>query len=312
MCYIMITKRIGKPSSEIEKQIRGILLEKMDRNDDGYFFSNGPEIIRTMDDRIAKQIIKTAQLNNLLVHFRMASAGHIIEDNIHGWKIGDWIFFHNGGIATYTNYQARDEQKYADSYLFFQDLWFLLEEKKGNLKDKNVIKSIETILKKVSFWGRAALYNVTTDRMFLFGDFETYHIGNYILFSSSKLDFDQKCESKIKGIKFDYSQLINIGEYQTKGITIIYNFSKDIFQFKQLTEKLPTKEWDNHWRFNVDNKKDKKEEKEEKEPTFDFSNNWKRSTQEILIKTDVKQLPASHQLDSHELDSDKEEILEKV
>ena len=239
MCYIMIAKKIGNFKGS-EDQIRDVLKEKATQNDDGFFFQNGNTVNRTLEIQDAQKIIKDIKLDNLLVHFRAASVGVVSEANIHGWKIGNWTFFHNGGSSTYTdNYNFKKEQNDSDSYRLFQDLWLSLEEH-PDITDKQVVRVIETLLKKINFWGRAALYNDKTDKIYLFGDFHVYNLGGfYLLFSSSFLRFDQKSEARSHGIKFDYDTPTFNGETTTDGVCVIYNFSTPDFQFKQLTEKLP-------------------------------------------------------------------------
>ncbi len=139
MCYIMIVKRTGEPFQPIETQIRKTLTEKMDFNDQGFYFQNGKDTVRTLDDRIAKETIKEAELNNLLVHFRLASVGKVTEKNVHGWTLGDWTFFHNGGISTYTDWQSKGEQEFSDSYQLFQALWLKLESNKTKKTNKFLI-----------------------------------------------------------------------------------------------------------------------------------------------------------------------------
>lgn len=244
MCYIMIVKQLkGDSSPVVEDQIRKVLTAKKDLNDDGFFFRNGEDVIRTLDDKIATKAVKESTINNLMVHFRMASVGAVSEENVHGWEIGDWVFFHNGGISNYSQYKYKDGQEVpqdqADSYLFFQDLYMSLEGK--HPKDKVVSNAIEKLLASCSFWGRAALYNKATDRLFLFGDFWVYTFGtSYITFSSSVVNFDHKISRNLHGIKVDYGNPSVIGETKVDGIGVITNFSTDHFQYKNLLKNFKT------------------------------------------------------------------------
>lgn len=244
MCYIMVVKQLDKPSPSVESQIRTVLNEKKDTNDDGFFLKNGSDVIRTLDDRIANQVIKEGTLNNLMAHFRIASVGKVSEDNTHGWTNGDWTFFHNGGISNYSTYQwdkgGKVEQEFSDSFLFFQDLFFELEKSKSQ-KDKTISHIISALLGKVSFWGRAALYNNVTDKLFLFGDFWVYTFGStYQIFSSSFLKFDQEFKQTIRGISMVYPNPSIIGEAKIDGIGVISDFSTPDFSYRNLQEKFVT------------------------------------------------------------------------
>ncbi len=236
----MITKQIGNKSESKEKQIRGILKEKCFSNRDGFFFQNSGDIIRTLDSKIACSAIDTAVLNGLMCHFRMASAGKITQDNVHGWVEGDWTFFHNGGVSTYVNSGVAREQELTDSYQLFQDILRAMEGKKG-YKDKVVCRILEEVLKNVNFWGRAALYNNKTDSMYLFGDFWVYQFASsYLILSSSSLfSLSKDYTVDTHGIKVKYES--SIGESKIDGIGVINHFSTPDFKYKNLAEKFETK-----------------------------------------------------------------------
>lgn len=260
----MVAKRMGEPIKSIEKQIRTVLTEKIERNGEGFYFQNGADILRTLNKDQAIETIKNCELNNLLTHFRFASVGKVTEANVHGWRIGEWTFFHNGGISTYTNWNQQQEQDYSDSYQLFQALYLKLSLDK-NSKDQIVSKVIEEHLKTVNFWGRAALYNNKTDKMFLFGDFHVYALSSkYLIISSCLLDFDTKAEKDIHGIKFEFNSITHNGELKIDGIWVIKNFSKDNFEFSQLLDKLPTYTYQSK----ANNFQD--------DPQYKFDSNWEK------------------------------------
>lgn len=241
MCYIAIIKQIGEPNPQTEERIRKILQEKADYNSDGFFFRLADFELRTTDDRKAVEKIKQLPLDNLMAHFRIASAGVVSEDNVHGWKIGDWQFFHNGSVSDYIKtYAQAKEQSESDSLLFFQDLALFLQEittKKSKKFDRQVENIIRNIATETFFWGRAALYYEPLDKMFLFGDFNIYTFdSSYLIISSSKLNLDQTTNVHVHGFNVKYSQDSLIGEQTSDGIGVINSFSTNGFEYKYLGE----------------------------------------------------------------------------
>lgn len=243
MCYILIGKQIGPKSNTVETQIRKLLKDKMDINDDGYYFRNGRDIIRTLDDKVAKKAVEESTINNLLVHFRMASAGVVSEKNVHGWTKGAWSFMHNGGISTYVDWtKGAKLQEETDSLLLFQDLMVALEGNSRNYKDKVVCATIQDVLSHVVFWGRAALYNSETDKLYLFGDFHIYAFGTmYIIISSTSVNFDEKVKRDFHGLEAEFKNPSLIGESKIDGIGVINRFSTPQFKYRKLADKLETK-----------------------------------------------------------------------
>lgn len=235
MCYILIAKQLKEPTVLIEQQIRSILKDQADKNADGFFVKNDSEVLRTLDEKAALPRLKDVTLNNLMVHFRWASAGRVTTDNVHGWELGDWTFLHNGGVTDYIkSYGQSRTQEEADSYLFFQDLYLFLQEI-NQRKDKQVEKVIRDVATSTNFFGRAALYNNVTDKMYLFGDFHVYRFEDaYIIISSAPLSFNNQASRKAHGFEFDYVGESVVGEHETSGIGVIHNFSRPGFQYRYL------------------------------------------------------------------------------
>lgn len=236
MCYIGIVKQIGDTNPQIEKRIRDILQEKAEYNSDGFFFRLEDFEMRTLDEKKATETISEIPLNNLMTHFRIASAGAVTEDNIHGWKEGDWQFFHNGSVTEHI--ETGRGQVAADSLLFFKDMALFLEEintRKAKKFDRQVEKVIREMSTTSQFWGRAALYHAPTDKMFLFGDFHIYAFGSsYVLISSAKLQLNKTVSRDIHGFNIKYSQDSVIGEQESSGIGVVSNFSNEGFAYKYL------------------------------------------------------------------------------
>jgi hypothetical protein len=238
----MIAKQIKAPEGQFsEDQIRKILLEKADTNSDGFFIKQNDFVLRTLDDRVAKKHLHEVPLDNFMTHFRWASAGKVTNENVHGWEIGDWIFSHNGSIFDYTdNTIGSKMQEKADSLQFFEDLILQLN-KVNTRKDTQVAHAINNLTEDVSFWGRATLYNKKTDKMYLFGDFETYLVGGtHIVISSITLNFSGEGKSSGHGFDFTFGQSKLIGEGGIDGIGVIHNFSRPGFTYKYL-DKLKKK-----------------------------------------------------------------------
>lgn len=233
----MIAKRLSNPSVMVENRIRQILKEKADRNSDGFFIKTPEGELRTIDDRIANPTIQQVNLDDLMLHFRFATAGKITENNVHGWEIGDWKFLHNGHVSGYTinhiNQNIRERED-SDSLSFFKDLVLFLNEINSK-KDKQVARVIQQMVKDTNFSGRAVLYNMKTDKMYLFGDFHIYCFGDsHIVISSATLDLNTKIDRSVHGFDVQYNREAVVGEQTTYGIGVIHNYSRSGFQYKYI------------------------------------------------------------------------------
>ena len=179
----MITKKIGKSDQKLEEKIQDIAIDKMIENPDGFFLQDIGESIksaRTLKQKSAKRILRRSPLKNTFMHFRIATAGKVTRENVQGWAIGEWQFFHNGAISDYSDLSTT--QIKSDSFLFFKDLVKLLEAEKSKLTDQGVAKCINQMTGNNHFWGRASLYNRVTDDLYLFGDWYIYLLNkSYII-----------------------------------------------------------------------------------------------------------------------------------
>lgn len=233
----MVVKKLNNPDKSIGNEIREKLLEKAKDNDDGFYFRNAGGELKTLDLKNARNQITKVELNNLMTHFRWATTGKVSKDNVHGWTIGDWLFMHNGTVSNYAeDYTTKYKQEHTDSYLFFKDLSLFLSMVNPK-KDEQVAEAIQSSLDDSDFYGRAVLYNKTTDKMYLFGDFHIYTLADsYLVISSQILDFEQKTEYDVHGINIGFTQDKVVGEATVDGIGVITNFSKDNFSYRLITE----------------------------------------------------------------------------
>lgn len=232
----MIAKQLKEPTKQAEDTLRKILHEKADTNSDGFFLRQEDFMLRTIDDRVAKKHIREIPLNNLMLHFRMASSGLVNEDNVHGWDFGDWTFLHNGTIPDLVDYTLRATQAKTDSLKLFEELYDGLLEINPR-KDNRVAEVINKVIPKHNFYGRAILYNRATDKLYTFGDFEIYMIGNsHLIISSIRLHFDQMTTNQQHGFVFAAPKTKLIGEGSIDGIGVVHNFHRPGFRYKKLDE----------------------------------------------------------------------------
>ncbi len=95
MCYIALVKGTGDG-----QRLKKAIADKLDNNDDGAFVSTlGVDGLRTLDNKLAGQAVLNMDLNNLLVHFRMATTGEVGMGNVQGWNLNGWVCVHNGIIS---------------------------------------------------------------------------------------------------------------------------------------------------------------------------------------------------------------------
>ena len=152
-----------------------------------YDKKRGGEIYRHRELYVSVQEIKEILEAFDVVHIqlRQATSGSITKDNCHFWSINGWSFAHNGMVyGKETNSLAN---KKTDSLLLFEDLI----QKKFVLK-KGILKfdAIREHISNIGFWGRFTLLNEQSKKMYYFGDFHAYTLGNNTLIvSTASLEF---------------------------------------------------------------------------------------------------------------------------
>ena len=247
MCYLLITKQlIEKPKARNADIIKKVMLEQMKRNDDGFALQRPVEnlSLRTLDEEETIKAINAIDLDGMIYHARMASVGAVTTDNVHAYDYKGFTFAHNGGSSDYAvktiwtgavSTLTSKNQDNTDSKLFFYDLVDEIEARKAT-GHKEIAKAIQAQYNDVNWWGRASLYHKESDRLFLFGDWHTYNIGNeYIAISSADvLDIPQKTE-KVRGLDFNTSPSGGIFAGELDGIAVIKNFSLPNWSLKFLS-----------------------------------------------------------------------------
>lgn len=271
MCYIAAIKAIDPHQAltplgeeniqKINKAIQNRLAIKMQGNSHGFYIRNDNKFLRTLDPEIARSTIDSIEnFNNTLLHFRLASAGEITPRNIHGWQRKQWVFIHNGHVhdfasSTYPPYNKKEDKK-TDSLKFFEYLAELLPEE---LDDKVISETVQASVDEKNFWGRAMLYHLPSDTLYMWGDWEVYIINQiYMVISSAKVDFTEAAWwSNIHGMSFIKKEefKFNILHNSIDEFGKIENFSKDDFVYQAIDIWKVSDTRSNWW------KKDKKREK---------------------------------------------------
>jgi hypothetical protein len=230
MCYIALVK--NNPSGQAGKAILNKIADKLDMNDDGAFVGSlsVAESLRTLDNKLAEETIKNMAVDNLLVHFRMATTGAINVDNVQGWEFGGWTCVHNGTVGGYNSGGLLEVE--SDSLKFFKKLCGKLP---SDLDSKRIKKAIRKICYDERFNGRAILYNRLLDIAVIFGDWHLYEYGGAVIFSSGYLyDLGQKLLKKHNGFLFEYAEGLPLGESKIDGIYIMDNASQPVWAIRKI------------------------------------------------------------------------------
>ncbi len=226
MCYIALVKNNAEGTAT---ELKRVIADKLNANDDGAFITTlGDSGIRTLDNQLAEQVVLSMPLNNLLVHFRIATTGTVNLDNVQGWTLNGWTCVHNGMI---TKLSGKNEAK-SDSLRFFE---LLTERLQGERDIKRFKGAIRKLAFKYSFNGRAIVYNPILDIALLFGDWELYEYGGAVVFSSASLwNLGQKVIKESNGIVFEYKEGVPTGEGELDGIYIMDNAKKDNWTIEKI------------------------------------------------------------------------------
>jgi hypothetical protein len=126
---------------------------------DGFGFVSDQEYYRSVYD----YRVTTVNFNKFFVmHTRTATLGARDQSNVHGYRLGDWYFFHNG-TATKYNYGYKGIPGFkvsskSDSLIFFEKLYHV------GITKENVRKLVQ----QRSFWGIGILINRKTGNVWLF------------------------------------------------------------------------------------------------------------------------------------------------
>jgi len=231
MCYIALVK--NNPNPLAGQAILEKIADKIEANDDGAFVGSlgVAENLRTLDNKRATQAVKRAGLDNLLVHFRMATTGAITENNVQGWEINGWVCVHNGTVGKLSGGLVEAD---SDSLKFFKKL-------AGRLPDNGEVKQIKRAIRKVCyqerFNGRAIIYNRRLDLAVLFGDWYLYEYGGAVVFSSAGIyNLGSKLVKERNGLLFEYAEGLPLGEAEIDGIYTMTDASRDNWKLSKIGE----------------------------------------------------------------------------
>lgn len=241
MCFIAITFNETKDENT---ELINLIKDKSKLNDDGFgvIYADAEDkkskVYREVEYSPAA-MADAAKAQFSIVHLRASTGGTVTKENVHLWRIGNWVFAHNGTVT-----KLRDD-KMADSYVFFRKV---IEEKLIK-EDKLDYDMIDLLADENSLWGRFLFYNDKTGQAVTFGDWEAKHVNG----KSYLLSADAKMKSTIvhNGISFEK----DASEYSVKleGINYIDVRSLVVYSLKDecLYNTYNAKKYTSHW-----NKKD--------------------------------------------------------
>ena len=211
MCYTAFYLKKRK-NEEIEKILRRELKEKQAMNADGFACLKINENFEIKEyKRELKLLLATKMVENFekynLFHFRLATAGKKNKLNIHLWRRNDFIFAHNGTVYTYSR-----NKEFSDSFLFFINL----SEKLKKLKERNekeIVKILENEIEESNLFGRGFLLDLSTKKLYCFGDLKIYCSKDFLLISSAEVEFKRK--RKLFGV--DFEEKVKVFEKEIDG-----------------------------------------------------------------------------------------------
>jgi len=264
MCFIASSIRILK-KEELINPISKIMIKEQVSNKDGtgaYCFNQNDNKVyqaRTMTETKLgiKNSLKDFDIVNY--HFRSSTGGEHGLLNIHFWKIGKWVFAHNG---TASNFQKGKE---CDSLGLFKTMikkHFLSQEGYIN------IKKIKKFINDSTFWGRFILINSETKKIYYFGDWHIYLINrSYLVITSSIVNFESKETIEMLGITFETDEEIPLEILETKldgiftfsfneGFILEDNEFKKSYSYKDYCKKNEDKEIEKLYLNDKNNNKD--------------------------------------------------------
>lgn len=224
-----------KENPEIQKQLIDLFFESQKDNTDGIgivAFDKNLKLsryIRTfiVDYPTIEKVFDKSPFIN--IHFRNGTSGEVNQKNIHFWKKGDWFFSHNGTCTTYKTILG----KKTDSLIFFEKLFkrkFL--KKNGKIE----IEKIRNFLSGLQWWGRFVLINQKSKKIYFFGSFESYLLGdNCLIISSTKIQLPQFDIFNFWDLKF-YTPAKKYPIYKRK-LSGVFMMDLKTKKFKQIADK---------------------------------------------------------------------------
>jgi hypothetical protein len=218
-------------------------LEEQNTNDDGtgaYCFNKNDNKVyqaRTMKETETGIASSLRDFDVVNYHFRSSTGGEKGLLNVHFWKIGKWVFAHNGTAPTF------QKGKDCDSLGLFKTML-----KKHILSQEGYIniKKIKKFISDSTFLGRFILINSETREMYYFGDWHVYLINrSYMVVASSISSFDNKETVEALGISFETDEDVPLEVLESKfdGINT-FSFKEGFIQEENsLKEYSLAEEW---------------------------------------------------------------------
>lgn len=229
MCFIASIFKVKQDESSIFP-ITKMLLDEQNTNNDGtgsYCFNKNNDNVynqKKMKEDAKSIAINLSKFDVINYHFRNSTGGEVNEKNAHFWKIGNWIFAHNGTASSFS------DAKKADSLVFFEEI---INRKFLRPSGFINIEKIKEFSNENNLYGRFIIINSVTKKMYFFGDFQTYLLNNaYLIVTSAKADFESF--KQVLGISFPVENQLEISETEIDGI-ISFDFKNG---FLQLEEKF--------------------------------------------------------------------------
>lgn len=223
MC-IIATFIKTEADKQFEKLIERIIeQQKLIHSDGVAIVAIKPNTKRTLIERdlkinqqLLRKIVRDYPIIN--IHLRTATSGAITKNNTHFWKIGEWLFAHNGWTGGEYDDKKTDV---CDSYLVFKELWNRkCIGKAGRIR----YQKIKKLINNRSFWGRFMLINIKNHRAYLFGDYHFYLVNDkHLIICSESLNFGQWLD--FWGLYFQDRNEIKTLERKQDGIFML-DFSK--------------------------------------------------------------------------------------
>lgn len=219
-----------------------MMFDEQNTNDDGsgaYCFNKGNDDVyseRKMTESLETMALNVNNFDVVNYHFRNSTGGKVDVSNVHLWKIGKWVFCHNG---TANSYKCEDD---CDSLGLFKDML-----RKGFLskEGKISIKAIKKLIGKTQFWGRFIIINSETNKMWFFGDFHAYLLDrSYIVITSGIATFERKDYVQEQGISFAIENEIEIEKLESEIDGIVeYTFEHGFGQIDNKFKEVYKFDW---------------------------------------------------------------------
>ena len=240
MCFILTSLKI-KDNPDCLYPILKLLTTEQSGNRDGtgaYCFNLKDEQTSYHRTMTAEHTTMAYDLKNFDVcnyHFRMGSSGSKDERNIHFWKIGDWLFAHNGTATDHVKGEM------TDSYNLFSNL---IQKHLIKHNGKIDFEGIKKFINSTTFWGRFIIINTKSNKMYFFGDWHCYVINkSYMVLTSAKSDFETY--QTFLGISFeDPNTTLEVLETEIDGM--FYFDPKS--GFTQVDTDFKAKYWNNYYK----------------------------------------------------------------